>query len=113
MIDDAFSRRGRAAVVAGLALAAMLGLAACGKHKDNGLVYTLYQSNPLDLTARVHFATFNSALRGEQKDGEHSVNQYNCEMAAGVLNESVKRANNGTQTVRYWCEKGKYKAEAE
>jgi hypothetical protein len=113
MIDDAFFRRCRVAVAAGLALTAMLGLAACGKHRDNGSVYTLYQSNPLDLTARVHFATFNSALGREQKDGGQSVNESNCEMAAGVLNESVKRANNGIQKVRYWCEKGKYKADAE
>jgi hypothetical protein len=112
MIDN--GSFGHAAMRAGLALAAVLGIAACDriKDRDKAPVYTLYQSNPLDLTARVHFATFNSALKGEQKTGEKSVNQSNCEMAAEVLNEKIRSANNGGQPVRYWCEKGKYKAAA-
>ena len=73
----------------------------------------MYQSNPLDLTGRVHFATFNARLAGEQKDGGETPNQYNCEMAAGVLNEKVRSANNGAQPVRYWCEEGKYRQAAE
>jgi hypothetical protein len=112
MVDEASF--GRAAMKAALVLVAMIGLAACDKIKDRDKaeVWTLYQSNPLDLTARVHFATFNSRLRGIQKKGDPTPNQYNCEMAAGVLNEKIRSANNGAQVMRYWCEKGKYKAEA-
>jgi hypothetical protein len=113
MIDQASF--GRTAMRAGLMLSAVLALAACDKVKDRNKaeVWTLYQSNPLDTTARVHFATFNSALKGEQKKSDPTPNQYNCEMAAGVLNEKIRSANNGGQPVRYWCEKGKYKAEAD
>lgn len=113
MIDEASF--GRAAFRAGLALAAVLALAACDKIKDRDKaeVWTMYQSNPLDMSARVHFATFNSRLKGEQKKGDPTPNQFNCEMAAGVLNEKVRSANNGGQPVRYWCEKGKYKETAD
>jgi hypothetical protein len=113
MIDQAsFAHR---AVRAGLAIAVVLGLAACDRIKDRhkAEVWTMYQSNPLDLSARVHFATFNSRLKGEQKEGEATPNQSNCEMAAGVLNEKIRSANSGAQPVRYWCEKGRYKAEAD
>jgi hypothetical protein len=113
MIDEASF--GRAAIGTGLALVAMLALAACDKIRDRDKpeVWTMYQSNPYDLTARVHFATFNSKYKGEQKKGAPTPNQYDCEMAADVLNEKIRNSNNGAQTVRYWCEKGKYKETAD
>jgi hypothetical protein len=113
MIDEASF--GRAAVKAGLAVAAALTLAACDKIKDRDQaeVWTMYQSNPYNLTARVHFATFDSKFKGEQKAGEATPNEHDCEMAASVLNEKIRSANNGAQTGRYWCEKGRYKEVAD
>lgn len=108
MIDEASF--GRSAMKACLAAAALLGLAACDRitNGDKAEVWTMYQSNPYNLTARVHFATFNAQFTGEQKKGAPTPNQYDCEMTAGVLNDKIRSANNGAQTVRYWCEKGKY-----
>ena len=112
MIDQASF--GRTAMKAVVVLATMLAVAACDRIKDRhrAEVWTMYQSNPFDLTARTHFATFNSRLKGEQDAGDKTPNQYNCAMAAGVLNEKASSANNGKAPVRYWCEKGKYRAEA-
>jgi hypothetical protein len=113
MIDEASF--GRTAMKAGLVVAAVLALAACDriKDRDKAPVWTMYQSNPYNLTARVYFATFNSKLKGEQKKGDPTPDQYRCEMAAGVLNEKIRGANDGAQPVRYWCEKGKYKEVAD
>lgn len=113
MIDA--SSFGRRAIMAGLALAAVPGLAACDriKDRDKAEVWTLYQSNPYNRVAGVHFATFDSNFKGEQKKDAPTPNQYDCEMTAGVLNEKVRGANAGAQTVRYWCEKGKDKEVAD
>jgi hypothetical protein len=113
MIDEASF--GRAAIKAGLVVVAVLALAACDrvKDRDKAEAWTMYQSNPTNLTARVHFATFNARLEGERKQGAPTANRYNCEMAAGVLNEKIRTANDGAQPVRYWCEKGKYREVAD
>lgn len=59
-------------------------------------VYTLYRSSPVDSAMRVHWATFDA----NQSDG---YNQENCLAGAEAM-----MAIPGV-TVRYWCEKGRYR----
>ena len=77
-----------------VSLATALLLAACGTRTDT---YTLYRSSatagpPL----RIHVATFDS------NDGDE-YNQENCETARGLFQQQPR------VTVRYWCEKGRYR----
>lgn len=108
-MDGPAFARGRALTMSGPALAAALALAAC--KKDEAPVYTLYQSNPLDLAARLRFATFDIPNKGIAKNGGKPINRTNCEMTAVALNTMIRRANNGAQPVHYWCEQGKYREE--
>ena len=73
----------------------MASLAGCdtGRAPD---VYTLYRSSPVDSSMRVHWASFDA----DQSEG---YNQENCMAGADAMN-----AIPGI-TVRYWCEKGKYR----
>lgn len=64
---------------------------------DDAGAYTLYRSSVMGPNARIHVATFDS------KDG-NDYNQGNCDVARQLF-----VAQPGV-TVRYWCEKGRYKA---
>ncbi|MBB4290620.1 hypothetical protein GGE16_002660 [Rhizobium leguminosarum] len=68
-------------------------LASCD---DDSRQYTLYRNSALDANMRLHVASFDSA------DGE-SYNSENCQIAAGLF------VTQPGVTVRYWCEKGKFR----
>lgn len=55
-------------------------------------------------TARIHWATFDAA----ESNPEYNAN--NCEMAADLLNENIKRLNEGRSPSHFWCEKGRYRS---
>lgn len=76
-----------------LALLGLASLAGCGGSDG---VYTLYRSSPIDANMRIHVATFDAS------DG-HDYNNENCRLASDLF-----RTQPGV-TVRYWCEKGRYK----
>ncbi|MBX4931266.1 hypothetical protein [Rhizobium bangladeshense] len=59
--------------------------------------YTLYRNSVLDGSMRLHVASFDS------KDGD-AYNSDNCRIAAELF-----QSQPGV-TVRYWCEKGAFKA---
>ena len=82
-----------------LAVAAVL--AACDGKTGDSDIYTLYRDSaagtPKEGKAmRIHVATFDSS------DGEQ-YNRENCQIAQGLFQ------NQPGVTVRYWCEKGRYK----
>lgn len=68
-------------------------LVACS---DDSSQYTLYRNSVLDEHMRLHIASFDSS------DGE-AYNSENCQIAAGLF-----VAQPGV-TVRYWCEKGRFR----
>lgn len=68
-------------------------LSAC----DSGSTFTLYRNSVMDSAMRIHVATFDSS------DGE-KYNQENCEVARQLF------AQQPEVTVRYWCEKGRFKS---
>jgi hypothetical protein len=69
-------------------------LGACQGSDD---AYTLYRGSAADPRLRVHVATFDAA------DGE-VYNRENCHIAANLF------ARQPDVTVRYWCEKGRFRA---
>lgn len=73
---------------------ALSGCSAAGMNEDQ--IFTLYRGSPLDANMRIHVATFDAT------DGE-AYNRENCEIAAKVFKEQPG------VTVRYFCEKGRYK----
>jgi hypothetical protein len=74
-------------------LTLIAGMSGCSQ--DSG-VYTLYRASPIDPTMRLHMATFDS------EDGD-AYNGGNCNIAAGLF------VSQPGVTVRYWCEKGRYR----
>lgn len=86
------------------ALLLALSLAACQKASPT---YTLYRNSSLDPNLRIHWASFDAADSGM---GTMTYNQENCEMAADLLRKNLRSLNNGAEPVRFWCEKGKFKA---
>ena len=58
--------------------------------------FTLYRNSATDANMRVHVATFDA------KDGE-AYNRENCDIAAGLFRQQLG------VTVKYWCEKGRYR----
>jgi hypothetical protein len=72
-------------------LLVILFLSACS---DN--TYTLYRTQVRDENARTHVATFDA------KDGE-AYNMGNCQIAQELFQKQPG------VTVKYWCEKDKYK----
>lgn len=60
-------------------------------------VYTLYRSSPIDAGMRIHVATFDEASSGDSYNGE------NCRIASELFSKHPG------VTVRYWCEKGRYR----
>lgn len=74
-----------------------IGLVGCSGSSDDH-VFTLYRTSPTAQGAsmRLHVATFDSA------DGE-SYNSGNCEVARGLFQGQLG------VTVRYWCEKGRFR----
>lgn len=80
-----------------LATVCLLNLTACGAGSaSDSQVFTLYRSSPINVNMRIHVATFDAA------DGE-AYNRENCELASRLLG-----AQPGV-TVRYFCEKGRYR----
>ena len=75
------------------ALSGAMLLASCGD--ANSPTYTLYRASPVS-DERVHMATFDAKQSG-------NYNQENCFIARDLF-----LAQPGV-TVRYWCEKGRYK----
>lgn len=75
------------------ALAAALSIAGCDGDRD---VWTLYRNSPIDLSARVHWATFDA-------DEPRDYNLRNCQMAADLLNKQAPRG------IRWWCGAGRYR----
>ena len=61
-----------------------------------GLSYTLYRDSPVGKDLRLHVATFDSS---ESED----YNRENCLIAAQLFQAQP------LVTVRYWCEKGRYR----
>lgn len=70
----------------------LLGFSACDQHDE----YTLYRSSPLDPNARIHIATFDAKDR-------NPYNQENCRIARELFQQQPG------VTVRYWCEKGRFR----
>jgi hypothetical protein len=68
-------------------------LCACS---GGGDTYTLYRASPLDDTARIQMATFDAKERG-------TYNEENCWLTAKLF------MSQPGVTVRYWCEKGRYR----
>ena len=62
-----------------------------------GDVFTLYRNSAVDKNMRVHVASFDVANGGD------GYNDENCRIAAGLF-----QAQEGV-TVRYWCEKGRFR----
>jgi hypothetical protein len=62
---------------------------------DDG-VYTLYRSSPSNENFRIHVATFDAS------DG-NDYNSENCKIAIGLFEKQEG------VTVKYWCEKGRFK----
>lgn len=79
----------RGAVV-GFAVALM----GCGVSDSD--VYTLYRSSPIDPNMRIHVTSFDSV------DGEKYYNE-NCQVGRDLFQQQPG------VTVRYWCEKGRYR----
>lgn len=75
-----------------MAAGLLLFLTACDQVDE----YTLYRSSPLDLSARIHLATFDASDR-------NPYNQQNCEITKELF------AKQSGVNVRYWCEKGRYR----
>jgi hypothetical protein len=72
-------------------------LTACG----NDDIYTLYRTGVGFPDMRIHVATFDSS---ESKDAQFKTyNQDNCQTAIKLFQDQPN------VTVRYWCEKGRYK----
>jgi hypothetical protein len=72
---------------------------------------TLYRNSPLDLSLRVHWATFDAPE-------DVNVNLDNCEMDARILNANasafaVKSGKPPDSPVGFWCEAGAFKKEGQ
>lgn len=77
-------------------LAAFL-LSACNNFGSEASTYTLYRNSVMDRGLRIHVATFDT------KDGE-AYNRENCQIAMDLFQKQPG------VTVRYWCEKGKFRS---
>ena len=73
---------------------ASIALASCD---SSTTAYTLYRSSLYSPGGRLHIATFDS------NDGSE-VNRENCQTAADLFHSQPEIK------VRYWCEKGRYRA---
>ncbi|WP_123905444.1 hypothetical protein [Sphingobium cloacae] len=71
--------------------------------------YTLYRNSPLGPADRVHWATFDAADKGAPAIDPKPYNQGNCEFAAEILNENIRRQSGGEMPAHFWCEKGAYR----
>jgi hypothetical protein len=77
------------------AITAILALGACGQ--ADAETFTLYRNSVTDPNMRLHVATFDA-----REDGRY--NRENCEITQDLF------AGQPHVTVRYWCEKGRYRA---
>lgn len=76
-----------------LALGAAALVVACD---DNSSTFSLYRSSVLGADRRMHVATFDA------REGE-AYNRENCSIAAELFGRQPG------VTVRYWCEKGRFR----
>lgn len=81
------------ALSVGMALGC-LAMPACAQ--EDSAVYTLYRNSVVDVTMRIHVATFDSA------DGQ----EYNAENCFGAAD--LFERQDGVQ-VKFWCEQGRYR----
>ena len=90
-------------VTSWVAAAGLSIIGGCGA-LTGGDTYTLYRNSPTDPAMRVHWATFDADESGDY-------NGENCQMAVDLLTDNLKRLNgDGYAPVRFWCEKGTYRA---
>lgn len=83
----------KAALTAGLVLALA---AAAGCHGSRPPTYTLYRSEAVGDTARIHVATF------DVEEGDASYNHDGCERARELYQIQP------TNRAQFWCEAGTY-----
>lgn len=80
-----------------------LALPGCSEEKSpRSPVYTLYRNAPVDLTMRVHWATFDA-------DEPGNYNLGNCQMASDLLNKNLREKMGDGTRLRFWCELGPYR----
>jgi hypothetical protein len=84
----------RAVALVGVVL--LVALSAC--HGGRSPVFTLYRSEAVGDSARIHVATFDAA------DDEESYNRDGCERTRELY--QVQPSNRA----RFWCEPGRYKS---
>jgi hypothetical protein len=60
--------------------------------------FTLYRTSVLAPSSRIHIATFDA------NESSETYNQENCELVRGLMERQPR------VTVRYWCEKGNFRA---
>ena len=77
----------------------LFGLSACSESNDD--IYTLYRSGVGFPDLRIHVATFDSEDSKNSKFKTY--NQDNCQTASQLFQSQPN------VTVKYWCEKGRYK----
>jgi len=63
---------------------------------DESNVYTLYRNSPIDITMRIHVASFDSS-------NGSTFNMSYCQTA-----QELFQKNEGSN-FKFWCEKGKFK----
>jgi len=95
----------RAAATVSAAAVGCLTLPACAQPASPA--YTLYRNSSLDSAARIHWASFDANDSG---GGSNDYNRQNCEMTVDLLRANLRRLNDGREPVRFWCEKGGYRA---
>ena len=85
----------RVAALVGVVLVVAM---SAGCHRGHSPVFTLYRSEAVGDSARIHVATFDS------EDDEESYNRDGCEQTRELY--QVQPSNRA----RFWCEPGRYKA---
>lgn len=86
-------------------------VSACERAEQEAPSFTLYRNSPGDLSARVHWGTF------DVQEGGASHNRNNCEMAARLLNANanaskfIRAGKEVSARVGFWCEPGRYSPE--
>jgi len=85
-----------AAAMIGIAIFGVVAGIAASRYLSESQAYTLYRDSPTGKDLRLHIATFDAS---ESED----YNRENCIIASKLF-----PAQPGV-TVRYWCEKGRYR----
>ena len=89
-------------------MAALLFLSACGQAGiSDSDVYTLYSNSPSNPSARFHEGTFDTQTGIDSKVWADQ-NSFNCQRAAMSIQKNYSETTK-TDSVKFWCEKGRYK----